>query len=148
MLTLVSADNSPPVFTHHRSIEFADTDAGGIVHFSRYLVIMEAAEHAMLRRRGLQPLMEVEGQTIGWPRVEANCRYLSPARLGDDLDIEVRVERRGERSMTYGFRVLRGAEILAEGRMASVCCILRSDRPPEAIPFPNVIAEKLPSSTP
>ena len=148
MLALVPVENSPPVFTYRRPIEFADSDAGGIVHFSRFLVFMEAAEHEMLRRRGLEPLTEVEGRVIGWPRVEANCRYMKPARLGDHLDIEVRVDRRGQRSMTYGFRVLRGDEVLAEGRMASVCCILSDDRPPEAIPFPQAIAEKLPSGTP
>jgi YbgC/YbaW family acyl-CoA thioester hydrolase len=148
MLALVSAEISPPVFTYSRPIEFADSDAGGIVHFSRFLVFMEAAEHEMLRQRGLDPLTEVEGRVIGWPRVEANCHYLKPARLGDHLDIEVRVDRRAQRSMAYGFRVLRGDEVLAEGRIASVCCILSDDRPPKAIPFPQTIAERLPLETP
>ena len=143
-LGAVSTDSSRPVFTHHRRIEFADTDAGGIVHFSRFLVFMETAEHEMLRRRGLEPLTDDVGRTIAWPRVEASCRYLGPARLGDDLSIEVRVVRRGNTSMTYGFRILRGEELLAEGRMTSVCCVLSPDQPPQPIRFPEPISDRLP----
>lgn len=142
------ANSSAPAFTHRRRIEFADTDAGGIVHFSRFLVFMETAEHEMLRERGLEPLVEHDGQVICWPRVEASCRYSKPARLGDSLDIEVRVERRGKSSMTYAFRVMRAGETLADGRMTSVCCTLNDDRPPDAIPFPTFIAERLPSGSP
>ena len=105
---------------------------------------METAEHEMLRQRGLEPLVEDHGRIIGWPRVDANCRYSKPAKLGDRLEIEVRVGRRGRTSMTYEFRITRATELLAEGQMTSVCCILSDDQPPEPIPFPQFIAEKLP----
>ena len=140
-------DNSPPLFTHHRRVEFADTDAGGIVHFARFLVFMETAEHEMLRRRGIEALVDDRGRSIGWPRVEAGCQYLKPALLGDDLVIEVRLARRGERSMTYEFLITRGKDILAKGSMASVCCVLHSDRPPQAIRFPDFIAARLPDNS-
>jgi 4-hydroxybenzoyl-CoA thioesterase/acyl-CoA thioester hydrolase len=143
----VQTTNAAPLFTHYRRVEFADTDSGGIVHFSRFLVFMETAEHEMLRQRGLTPLADDHGRSIGWPRVEARCEYLKPALLGDDLAIEVRLARRGERSMTYEFRIARGAEILAKGSMSSVCCVLQSDRPPQAIPFPDFIADKLPDGS-
>ena len=32
-----------------RRVEFADTDMGGSVHFSRFFVFMETAEHEFLR---------------------------------------------------------------------------------------------------
>jgi YbgC/YbaW family acyl-CoA thioester hydrolase len=133
-----------PVFVYRRRVDFADTDVGGIVHFSRLLVFMEAAEHEMLRQRGLDVHLEQDGHVIGWPRVDVTCRYEKPAKFGDLLEVEVCVARRGERSMTYDFRVLRQAELLAEGRMVSVCCILSADRPPQAIPIPDSILEKLP----
>ena len=143
-LGAVTTDSSPPVFTHHRRVEFADTDAGGIVHFSRFLVFMETAEHEMLRQRGIEPMTDDAGRAIAWPRVEASCRYLRPARLGDDLTIDVGVVRRGNTSMTYGFRVFRGEELLAEGRMTSVCCVLSSEQPPVPIRFPESIGNRLP----
>ena len=55
-----------PIFVHRRRVEFADTDVGGIVHFSRFLVFMETAEHEMLRGRGLSVHLEDGGRTIGW----------------------------------------------------------------------------------
>ena len=39
-------------FTTRRKIEFADTDMGGIVHFSRFVVFMETAEHQFLESLG------------------------------------------------------------------------------------------------
>ena len=45
--------------------------------------------------------------------------------------------------MTYGFRILRGEDRLAEGRMTSVCCELDPDRPPKPIPIPAAMREKL-----
>ncbi len=98
----------------------------------------------MLRQRGLAPLVDDNGRSIGWPRVEVSSQYLKPALLGDDLAIEVRLARRGERSMCYEFLVKRGNDILAKGAMTSVCCILHSERPPEAISFPDFIAKRLP----
>jgi 4-hydroxybenzoyl-CoA thioesterase/acyl-CoA thioester hydrolase len=133
-----------PVFVHRRRIEFADTDVGGIVHFSRFFVFMETAEHEMLRNRGTTVHLEHEGQTIGWPRVEASCSYYKPAKFGEEIEIEVRVKRRGVRSMTYGFRFQKDGELLAEGHMTSVCCVLESGKAPEAIPIPDVIGDKLP----
>lgn len=135
-----------PLFIHHRRVEFADTDAGGIVHFSRFHVFMETAEHEMLRQRGIEPAMEIDGKPVTWPRVETRCRYVQPARLGDDLAIEVRLGARGRTSMTYAFRVLCGDDLLAEGEMTSVCCILAPGTPPQPIPFPDQLAERLPAA--
>ena len=35
-------------FRTRRRVEFVDTDMGGIVHFSRFFVFMETAEHEFL----------------------------------------------------------------------------------------------------
>ena len=68
-------------FRTRRRIEFADTDMGGLVHFSRFFVFMETAEHELLAALGATIHMTLEdGRTIGWPRVAASCEYLSPVR--------------------------------------------------------------------
>ena len=129
-------------FTTRRKIEFADTDMGGIVHFSRYFVFMETAEHLFLNELGESVAMEHEGHSIGWPRVAASCEYKSPARFGDELEIRVRVRRKGEKSMTYDFLFRVGGRELATGTMTSVCCRLGGGRV-EAIPIPDFIAVKI-----
>jgi 4-hydroxybenzoyl-CoA thioesterase/acyl-CoA thioester hydrolase len=130
-------------FSTRRKIEFADTDMGGIVHFSRYVVFMETAEHEFLNAIGASVDMELEGRRIGWPRVAVSCEYKSPARFGDILNIRVQVARKGAKSMTYRFRFdLDGREV-ATGEMTSVCCVLEQGRPLQAIEIPSLIADKI-----
>jgi len=112
------------VFVARRTVEFSDSDMGGVVHFSRYLVYMETAEHQFLRSRGVDVHTSMDGRVISWPRVAVQCEYSRPARFKDELDIEVRVLRRGSRSVTYGFRINRTGEFLARGEMTAVCCAI------------------------
>ena len=125
-----------------RKVEFADTDMGGIVHFSRFFVFMESAEHELLEAAGTAVHFEHEGELLGWPRRSASCDFRSPARLGDVLDIHVRVERKGASSMTYGFTFTCGERLVARGRLASVCCVLGGGHP-RAVPIPAFLAAEL-----
>ena len=86
-------------FRTARRVEFADSDMGGIVHFARYLVFMETAEHEFLRSLGADAFGTSEGRIVGWPRVEVSCQYLSPAHYGDILDIHLRIARKGTSSL-------------------------------------------------
>ena len=88
-------------FRTWRKIEFVDTDMGGIVHFSRFLIFMETAEHEFLEAIGTRVDLELDGCKIGWPRVAVACRYKSPARFGETLDIHLRVIRKGTNSVYH-----------------------------------------------
>ena len=115
-------------YSHQRRVEFRDTDAAGIVHFSVFFPMMEEAEHAALRHLGLSVMRpaDVTGH-LTWPRVAAHCEYLAAARFEDLLRIDVIVERIGVTSVNYAFHFWRDAglmspECLAKGRMTAVCC--------------------------
>jgi acyl-CoA thioester hydrolase len=129
-------------FRTERQIEFADTDMGRIVHFSRFFVFMETAEHQFLESLGSSVEFESEGKKVGWPRVAASCEYRRPALFGDRLEIVVRIERHGTTSLTYSFSFLRDGAEIASGRMTSVCCILDGGevRP---IPLPPKLSERI-----
>jgi 4-hydroxybenzoyl-CoA thioesterase/acyl-CoA thioester hydrolase len=130
-------------FTTRRRIEFADTDQGGIVHFSRYFIFMETAEHEFLEAAGTSVDLELEdGRRVGWPRVSARCEYRSPARFGDVLDIRVSVLRKGSKSMTYRIQFSVNGREIAEGQVSSVCCELTPGREVKAIPIPDFVAER------
>jgi len=138
-------------FRSRRQVEFADTDMAGIVHFSRFFVFMESAEHAFLRALGCSVHFEHQGRTLGWPRIEAECRYRSPARLGDELEIIARVLRKGRRSITWGFTVRTGARLVAEGRIASICCVLDPTRAKGAlqpVAIPRFLADQIEETPP
>tara|TARA_B110000495_G_C22989306_1_gene582386 strand:- start:1088 stop:1540 length:453 start_codon:yes stop_codon:yes gene_type:complete len=122
-------------FSIERRIEFRDTDAAGIVHFSAFFPMMESAEHAMLRSLGISVLPDSEKRLadgsklppVTWPRIAASCQYCAAARFEDLLRIEVRVTKLGNTSVEYQCRFLRDEELIAEGTMAAVCCYLNND---------------------
>lgn len=139
------ASPSRPVsrFRIERQIEFADTDMGRIVHFARFFVFMETAEHRFFEQLGTAPHMEWEGREVGWPRVEASCEYLRPVRYGDRLEIHLRVARKGRSSLAYSFSFLRDGEEVARGRTASVCCLMDDPAGLRPIPIPPFIADRI-----
>ena len=130
-------------FRMQRRVDFCDTDLAGIVHFSNYLRYMEAAEVAFLRERGLNVSLDFEGQHLGFPRVSVHCDYETPARFDDVLDIDVTLERLGTKSVTYAFIFSRGGQIVARGKMTSVCCRASKDGRLEPIEIPEAIRTKL-----
>lgn len=90
-------------FTHHRMVEFADTDLAGIMHFANFLRFVECAEHAFFRSLGFRVHTANGVEHQGWPRLEVSCRYLKPARFEQTLEICLRVEELRTSSLRYGF---------------------------------------------
>jgi acyl-CoA thioester hydrolase len=97
---------------------------------------MEAAEVEFLRLRGLSVKMEWDGGTIGFPRVAASCDYVKPATFQDVLDIALTVDNIGRKSVTYGFEFTRGGEMLARGKVTSVCCRVKPNNELEPMDIP------------
>lgn len=132
-------------FVHRRRVEFAETDMAGIAHYSRFLLWMEEAEHAMLRSLGLSVFQRTAaGDTVSWPRVSVACDYLAPAKFEDELAVTVTVERRGNKSLTYAFEFRRAADptgpLLARGRTTAVCCRIGAGHKLESMPIPAEFA--------
>jgi len=129
--------------TTRRRIEFADTDMAGIVHFARFFVFMETAEHELLRHLGMEVHCTVDGMRIGWPRKATECEYLRPVRFADELVLRVRVLRKGRTSLTFEHVFEKDGEVVARGRMTSVCCQLDAPGGLRALPIPAQIADRL-----
>jgi 4-hydroxybenzoyl-CoA thioesterase/acyl-CoA thioester hydrolase len=113
-------------FSTQRRVEFRDTDAAGIVHFSAFFPMMESAEHEMLRSLGIAvlPLGQSGPMAVTWPRVAASCAYTSVARFEDLLRIDIDVTEIGKTSVEYRYRFSRDETPIAEGKMTAVCCRL------------------------
>jgi len=131
-------------FRTKRSIEFVETDMAGIVHYSNFYHWMEQTEHAFLRSLGLPPLYpQDDGTTIGFPRVFCSCRFLSPARFEDELDVLLTVQRIGVKSLTYDITFSLAGRLVARGAFKSVCCLFRPGKPLESIELPDLYRSKL-----
>jgi len=92
-----------PAFTHRRAVEFHETDAAGIVHFTNLFRWMEAAELAFLRERGV-PILE---KNSGWPRVAVCAQFLAPLRFGDEVETRLRVRVRHPARLNFYFEIWR-----------------------------------------
>jgi 4-hydroxybenzoyl-CoA thioesterase/acyl-CoA thioester hydrolase len=130
-------------FRTRRRIEFSDTDMAGIVHFARFFIFMETAEHEFLAALGTSVATEEDGHRIGWPRVAASCDYLAPARFGDVLDLHVKVARKGRTSITWEHEISREGTPICRGRITSVCCRFPPGGAAQPVPIPRALAEKI-----
>ncbi len=110
------------VFAAVHTIEFADTDAAGVVHFSAYFRLMEATEHAFYRSLGGSGFVEDAHGRLGMPRVSASCDFLRLIRFEDEVEVRLRVGEVGERRIAYEFefRLRPALELAATGAMTVV----------------------------
>jgi|CXWL01.1.fsa_nt_gi 4-hydroxybenzoyl-CoA thioesterase/acyl-CoA thioester hydrolase len=104
---------------------------------------MEQAEHAFLRHLGTSVIAEDEAGTIGWPRVDARCNYTGPVKFEDVFDIIVRIESLGTKSVTYAFDFRLRETSVAIGEMTAVCCHITHGKPPQSIPIPSWLVERM-----
>lgn len=164
------------MFRTVRRVEFRDTDAAGIVHFSAFFPMMESVEHEFLRSLGIAVMPHASrpcdgGAPVGdgsescagkghsndvppaweasrdelwvtWPRVSASCDYQAAAHFEDLLEIELRVEKVGNSSVSYRFQFRRGETEVANGALIAVCCKLDAGKLAK-VAIPDGLREKL-----
>lgn len=98
-------------------VRYAETDQMGVVYHANYVVWMEVGRVEFCRAAGLSYRdMEREG-ALHLAVIEANCRYIAPARYDDEIDIETRIEKATPRGVHFAY-IMRHAEShqkLAEG---------------------------------
>ena len=94
--TLANVDTWPrsslnPVdysFSHSLRVRFAETDAMGIVHHSRYLPYLEVARVEYLRSVG-HPYTENRQNGFDFAVLESHLRYRAPLRFDDVVTIHL-----------------------------------------------------------
>ncbi len=133
----------PETFKHTTRVEFRDTDAAGIVHFSVFFTYMEEAEHSLIRHLGLAVMMEDEEGAFSWPRVSASCDYKAPIRFGDDVDVVTTISKLGGRSVHYAHEFVKDGQTIASGQIAVVCCGMGDDGSIRSRAIPDFVREKL-----
>ena len=118
-----------------RSVSWTDTDASGHHHFSAVLRWVEETETLLLEQLGIAD--ELAGAC---PRVRIEVDYMRPLRFREMVDVHLRVEKLGRRSLQYSFSVTSAREVAAEGCYIVVC------RPADTMvsaPWPDNIRTQL-----
>ena len=97
-------------------VYWEDTDAGGIVFYPNYLKFFERARTEWLRSLGVMQGRLRESAGGMFVVTETSVRYLSPARLDDELIVTARLEAGGRASLIIAQRALDAAgATLCEG---------------------------------
>lgn len=115
-----STDPADYRFTHSLRVRFAETDAMGIVHHSRYLPMLEEARVAYLRHIG-HPYQEIRDEGIEMNVLEAWVRYRRPLLFDDVADVHVALAGVDRASFRMGYLVTVGDEVRASGVTAHGC---------------------------
>jgi YbgC/YbaW family acyl-CoA thioester hydrolase len=132
-----------PVSEHRltRRVQFHETDLAGVVHFSRYFLYMEEAEHALWRAAGLS--IHPKHAEIGWPRVHASFDYHRALRFEDEFEIRIRILAIDEGTIRYSCVLSRGETRIATGRFTIACASLRANEPMRRISIPPEVRARL-----
>jgi YbgC/YbaW family acyl-CoA thioester hydrolase len=123
-----------------RRVNFYETDAAGIVHFSTYFRYMEEAEHALWRAAGIT--IAERNASIGWPRVGVSFDYFRPLRFEEEFEILIRIVEIGKNKIRYSCVLSSAGEKVAAGAMTIVCVSRRPNEPMKATPIPPEIASR------
>jgi acyl-CoA thioester hydrolase len=98
-------------------VRYAETDQMGVVYYANYLVWMEVGRVELVRALGFRYKDLEQSEGLYLSVVEANCRYLYPARYDQEILVETRIAKAGSRMVEFAYRI-RSAEpdrLLAEG---------------------------------
>ncbi len=135
-------------------VYFEDTDAGGVVFHSNYVNYLERARTEWLRARGIGQRALAAERGLLFAIAGLEIRFLSPARLDDELLATCALTRRGGASMEFRQQIIRVADnaVLADARVRAACLDAASFRPrplPEDLVFGGISdtkTEKKPAS--
>ncbi len=98
-------------------VRYAETDQMGVVYYANYLVWMEVGRVELVRSLGFRykDLEQAEGLYLSV--IEADCRYLYPARYDQEIAVETNIVKATSRTVEFGYRIssVEPERLLAEG---------------------------------
>ena len=109
-------------------VRYRETDAQGIVNNADYLSYFEVGRVEWLRAGGLS-YRELEKEGYGLVVVEVLARYKKPAFFDDELTVRTELTELKRASLSFGYTVLRGEEVLVIGRTLHGCVDLTTGKP-------------------
>jgi acyl-CoA thioester hydrolase len=126
-----------PIVTTSIRVRYAETDQMGVAYYANYLVWFEVARGAFCRERGID-YRQMEADGLFLPILEARCRYRTAARYDEELQVEISVLELKSRTVRFGYRIMRGDAVIAEGETLQMV-VDRENRPRA---WPKEIAAK------
>jgi acyl-CoA thioester hydrolase len=107
-------------FVHTLRVRYGECDPQGIVFNANYLAYADVCLTEMWREAigGWQVMVD---RGVDAVVAEANLKFRTPARNDDLLDLQMRVAKLGETSITTEVEMRRDREVLIEASLRHVC---------------------------
>ncbi len=112
-----------PSFKFQFYVNWVDTDALSVVHFSNYFRYFEKTEEAFYKSTGIDQNEIEERNRVAFPRVDVRCSYEFPCRYGDDLEVSLSLSEITDKAVSLAFDVrnLTHGKLSAKGAVTLVC---------------------------
>ena len=115
-------------------VRYAETDQMGVAYYSNYLVWFEVGRSEACRDHGFS-YAEMEADTQAYLAVaEARCRYHSPARYDEVLQVRTAIESLRSRTVNFRYEIIKknGGVLVATGSTTHI--VLDRNGRPKTLP--------------
>ena len=117
-------------------VRYAEVDAMGVLHHSRFWVYFEMGRTELLRRGGVT-YAELEKAGTFFVVAKCEARYLAPARYDDLLTLTTRITRMGAARIDHVYELKRSSDGVAVATAeTTIACV---DRTGQIIAIPDFI---------
>lgn len=122
-------------------VQFGDCDPAGIVFFPNFSRWMDAASAFFFRECGLPPWhsMAQLPNSAGAPLLEIHTKFVQSATYGQTLGVHTRIDEWRAKVFIQHHRVMRGDDLICEGRETRAFCVKLDDGRLKAVPIPDFI---------
>ena len=129
------------MFVYKRKIRFQDTDAAGVIFFPNQFCFYQEAFEAFLESIGYDLATVTRKNKHHLPVVYAEADYSAPLRLGDTIEIRLKVTHVGSSSLTFQANILKQGKIRAGS--VKVVHVSVDARTRKKTPLPQSLREKM-----
>jgi acyl-CoA thioester hydrolase len=118
-------------FSHPIRVRFAETDAMGIVHHSRYLPYMEETRVAYLRHLG-HPYTELRDEGFDYAVLECFVQYRQPLRFDEEVMVHLSLASATRTTFQMAYLLTVDGDVRATGVTVHGC--ITADGKPTRLP--------------
>lgn len=109
-------------------VRYAEVDAMGALHHSRFWVYFEMGRTELLRSQGIA-YRDLEAEGVFFVVAKCSARYLAPARYDDQLVLTTRIDRVGAARIDHAYELVRKADgVRIATAETTLACVDRDGR--------------------
>ena len=117
-------------------VRYAEVDAMGVLHHSRFWVYFEMGRTELLRQAGVA-YRDLEQRGVFFVVAKCSARFLAAARYDDLLALSTRITRMGAARIDHAYELKRKSDgLLLATAETTIACV---DRAGQIIPIPDTI---------